>query len=143
MSLKQPHNVPVSARGYKLAHDYTYQWKIGRESYRINIPEGFLYDGASVPRLVWTITGLRPDGLLRAAATVHDFLYEHKGYMPKGAYQLWDDGMDEWVDAKKKWSRKSADKMFARLLREAGVSKVKRRMAYKAVRIGGGLYWRT
>ena len=35
---------------------------------RILIPKGFVYDGASVPRLVWTLSGILPDGLIRAAA---------------------------------------------------------------------------
>ena len=147
--IKQPYNMPIDGRPHGLKRDqtyllmaeYIYKWDKNGETYRIVVPKGFIYDGASIPRLVWTLTGMRPDGLLRAAALVHDFLYEHKGKMPKGTYQMRSD--KRYTDLNDQWSRKNADKMFARILKESGVSRFKRRMACRAVRLGGWLAWRT
>jgi len=151
-ALEQPHNVPIDGRPwglrrdrtYMLAHDYTYQWEKRGIPYRINIKQGFIYDGASVPRIAWSVAGLRPDGLLRAAATIHDFLYEHKGKLPKGSFQEWDEEFNAWVEVKRVWTRKESDKMFGRLMREADVARHRRRMAYLAVRSPVGKYaWNT
>jgi len=147
--LKQPLNIPIHGkpvglkddRAYALVQNYTYRWRKHDTYYRLTIPRGYKYDGASVPRPVWTISGIRPDGLLRAAATVHDWLYIHRGEMPRGCYQRYIDG--EWVDVNQIWSRESADRMFGRLMREAGMKRWRRRAAYRAVRTFGGLYWKT
>lgn len=147
--IKQPYNTPIDGRphglkrdqAYRLEKEYIYKWDKNGETYRIIIPEGLVYDGASIPRLTWTLTGMRPDGLLRAAALVHDFIYIHKGKMPKGSYQMHND--KRYVDLNTRWTRKKADKMFAQILKESGVSRFKRRIAYRAVRIGGWLAWRT
>jgi len=149
--LPQPMNMPIDgrefglsrSRTYVLVEDYSYEWEHKGLPYRIIVPGGFLYDGASVPRSTWTVSGLRPDGLLRAAATVHDFIYEYQGKMPPGSYQSWDSDLNGWVDVKQRWTRKSADKMFGRLMREAGMSRYRRRMAYRAVRLAGGVAWKT
>ncbi len=107
---------------------------------RIAVPSGFTYDGASVPRIAWSITGIRPDGLLRAAAAVHDWIYQWKGQLPRGSHAF---RIDEfpWQDAIGRWRRKDCDRLFGRMMREAGVPSVKRKMAYLAVRLLGGLSW--
>lgn len=145
--MKQPHNVPIDGephglkkyRAYELSHDYSYQWRDGSFHFRIFIPAGFKYDGASVPRIVWSLVGLRPDGLLRAAALVHDWIYEHKGVLPEGSYQIKSAG--QWINLDTQFARKDADKMFKKIMREAGVKRVRRRLAYRAVRLGGWLPW--
>lgn len=176
MPLKQPLIIPIDGepyglnkyRAYELVEDYTYYWKIDGTHYRIHIPAGFKYDGASVPRFVWSIIGLLPDGLGRAAALVHDYLYVHKGALPKGGYQeyvhapleplennvtpLDPASMEKlvnppivgpiWKDSKDVWTRKSSDKMFARLMREGGVPRVRRRLAYRGVRSAGWYWWK-
>lgn len=71
-----PDSRPISDRLYQLFNDYRYIWTLKvREAdgsfkdikNRITIPSGLRYDGASVPRFFWTITGIKPDGLQRAA----------------------------------------------------------------------------
>ena len=54
---------------------------------------------------------------------------------------MWFDG-EFWDISNHRWSRKEADQVFGRLMREAGVSKIKRRMAYYAVRWFGGSSWK-
>lgn len=134
----QPHNTPT-ANGYILAHDYEWRWKRKGKAYRIYVPKGFEYDGASVPRLAWTLSGLTPDGLIRAAALIHDWIYEHKGKLPKGSWQVKD---GKWRDVGTVWKRKHADKIFKTIMLESGVSRYRANVAYAAVRLGGWIAWR-
>lgn len=99
------------------------------------VPEGFVYDGASVPRILWSISGLTKDGLLRGAALVHDFVYHHKGKLPKGS--LFVDTEKGFVAIPTHISKKQADKTFKQMMRIAGVGKFKSHIAYLAVRLFG------
>jgi hypothetical protein len=146
MSIEHQLIVPIAERLYRLVDDYIYTWekkgKGGPSSfkYRITVPAGFIFDGASVPRIAWTISGILPDGLIRAAALVHDWLYRYKGNLPEGSYQyLAPDG--NWSNLYAIWSRKNSDRLFGRIMREARVPKRKRRAAYRAVRLFGWLPW--
>lgn len=139
--ISQPINIPISERGYRLVAPYCYDWEHQKNTYRLEVPAGFIYDGASVPRIVWTLSGLRPDGLIRAAATVHDFMYHHKGQLPSGSVRKLENPYSQ-IQVSLPWSRKNADKLFARMMREAGVSKYRRRLAYLAVRVFGRIWWK-
>jgi len=141
VTLQQPLNRPVGERVYELVADWRYEWRHGGIRRRITVPKGFVCDGASVPRLVWTLTGILPDGLIRAAALVHDWLYHHRGQLPEGLYQEFHRG--RWRDVGCEATRGEADRLFARIMREAGVSKVRRRLAYAAVRACGWWVWRS
>jgi hypothetical protein len=138
--VKQPLIIPVSDKYYRLAEKYVYEWEINDCKNRIIIPSGFTYDGASVPRIAWTVSGLRPDGLIRASALVHDWIYRHKGKLPNGSQQYLDD-IGIWQDVYGFWTRKDADRLFARIMREAGVYKCKRRMAYRSACMFGRFAW--
>ena len=84
------------------------------EEFLITVPVGFPTDGASIPRLVWTLVGSRFSGLHVEPAVIHDFLY---------AIHL--------------YSRKKADLIFLEALKSCGVSLWKRQIIYRAVRIAG------
>lgn len=148
LEFNQPVNVPVSVTKYRLVCEYSYLWQIKNDLYSLTIPAGFVCDGASVPRICWTLTGLTPDGLIRAAATVHDFIYTYKGDLPLGSFGRENNFYNlknpsyQYTYISQNWTRKQADKMFARLMREAGVSKFRRRLAYLAVRSFGMFYWK-
>lgn len=92
----------------------------GRER-RILVPHGRILDGASVPRLGWTISGILPDGLNRLASFIHDDLYRHRGH-----------GM---------LNRKQCDWVFFQLLLIKGFSRRRSKVAYWAVRVGGLKAW--
>lgn len=111
--MQQPDIRPVKESGdlYEVFQDYTYQ--------DITVPNGFRYDGATVPRVVWTLIGFLPDGIHRAAALVHDYLYETKEF-----------------------NRVYADKLFLTMLKESGVKSWHANLAYVTVRIFGNLYWK-
>jgi hypothetical protein len=138
--IEQPHIIPIRLpdfrEGYRLAHDFVYEWEAENALWKIFIPAGFEYDGASVPRFLWTLLGISPDGLHRAAALVHDWLYRHAGLLPDGSF--WKDGHQ--VNSFP-WQREQVDKLFANMLAEYGVGKFRRRSMYLGVRAGGWRAW--
>ena len=76
------------------------------------VPDGFITDMASVPRLFWIL--IPPTGRYSKATVIHDWLYT--------SHQV---------------SRKDADGIFRRILRESGVAKWRRFTMYWAVRLFG------
>jgi len=151
-ALPQPDIRPFLTRGgwsYRLNSPYLYEWEKDGVKRRLKIAAGFEYDGASVPRPLWTLTGIERDGLQRAAALVHDVIYRHNGWLPQGMQEIWNDGAEIWEavpvseatpDASR-WTREDADRLFCRMLREAGVSMLRRRMMFRGVRAFGWAYW--
>jgi len=115
--LIQPDIRPIAARTYRVQEAWVVHWR----GWTIPVPEGFQHDGASVPRLAWTFSGLTPDGLIRAAALAHDFAY--RGFVP---------GM----------TRREADVMLYDLMVEAGISRPRAYVAWLGVRTGGWLSWK-
>ena len=78
--LGQPDLRPIDSRKYYLAEPYRVQLVQDLEHLAIlTVEKGYENDGASVPRLAWTLSGLRPDGLIRGPALVHDLLCEREG----------------------------------------------------------------
>lgn len=122
--LCQPDSRPLSRTKYVLVTSYWVRVRDVETSYSFSIviPAPFIYDGASIPRLAWSLLGLRPDGLIRAAAVVHDVLYAQKG--PANTLE----GTAHY------FSREEADKLFLDLMLAAGVSKRRATLAYRAVR---------
>lgn len=137
--MKQPLIMPIADYGlhtYELVFDYSYSWLAEGSEWEIRIPAGFRYDGISNPRLFWMVTGITPDGLGRAAALVHDWIYRHAGAMPEGSF------LKDGKACSDAWTRKQTDKLFANMLDVSGVSKFRRRVMYLGVRIGGRFFWR-
>lgn len=128
----QPDMRPVIT-GYKLMDTFKYDefhvYKIKKDkSVYVEVPKDYLSDGASVPRIVWSISGLTPDGLIRAAALIHDYLYEHKGEI--------------FVNAEKvTYSKKEIDILFKEIMIKSGVPWIRAQAAYFAVRSFGWTYW--
>ena len=142
--MTQPDLRPIKKGKYQLQEKWKYIWEKDGITRCIVIPKGFVSDGASAPRLLWTVTGITPDGLVRAGALVHDFLYKHGGDLPKGSYQELNPyiALDEWIPLNDIWTRKNADRIFCRIMKESGVGKIKRRIAYRGVRMFGWIFWK-
>ena len=51
------------------------------KTYYFEIPKGYCYDGASVPRFFWRIIGANTDNKFLIAALVHDVLCENHHYI--------------------------------------------------------------
>ena len=84
----------------------------------VNIKQGFLFDGASIPKALWSIIGSPMTGGYQRAGCLHDGLY---------ASQL--------------TSRKVADEIFLQAMKYDGVSYTKRYSMYWAVRSFGWAAW--
>jgi hypothetical protein len=83
------------------------------------IPAKTISDGASVPRVFWTIFSPY-DGDYFDAAVVHDAIYRNKDTP---------------------FSRKDADLIFLEAMEDLGVGWFKRRAVFRSVRLGGGKAW--
>jgi hypothetical protein len=139
--LAQPDITPIRGDLYKLDAQYVYTWKHQGAERRITVPLGFEYDGASIPRILWTLVNITPDGLHRAAALIHDWIYRNRGNLGDSYQKFLEDSWKTIPNGK--WERIHADRMFARLLREAEVPKFRRRIMYLAVRLLGWLSWKN
>jgi hypothetical protein len=84
---------------------------------KIIVPRNFYSDGASVPRIFWTI--FSPFGNYFKAALIHDFLYSK--------------------DSEKHYhiDRKTCDLIFKEAMFNLGIGWMKRETIYRAVRLGG------
>lgn len=88
------------------------------------IPQGFVCDLASIPRLLWRI--IAPHELGIVAPLVHDWLYRHGGRHQSGT-----------VD------RLAADGIFREIMIAEGVAPWRRVLAYRAVRLFGWRAWKA
>jgi hypothetical protein len=89
----------------------------------IRIAPGASTDGASIPRLLWTLVGAPlADTRVCPAAVVHDQLYCTLGLGGR-------------------LTRARADALFYRALRANGVSRLKACLYYLGVRLGGWVGW--
>ena len=55
--------------------------KKNNKEYSFQIPKGYCYDGASIPRLFWRIVGPSTDNRFLIPALIHDVLCEHHEYI--------------------------------------------------------------
>ena len=107
---------------------------------RITIKAGYENDGASVPRCLWWF--LRPDGVHRAACLIHDYLYENRGYLKEGTFSRYSMEDHGWTDMDYSTSRREADRLFRDMLLSYDVSPLRANLAWLAVRVFGGFYFR-
>ena len=82
------------------------------------IPRGFETDGASIPKVFWSIIGSPFKGQYLYAALIHDYLCKMG------------------VDGTPKASRKVTNKIFYNCMRYYGVGRCKAKMMYWAVKVG-------
>ena len=114
--LRAPVTMPISDRQYMFREHYTAIISDGKSVWMIGIDPGFKFDGASIPRFAWTITGVYPmAAMIQAPAGIHDALYASR-YLP----------------------RKTNDKIFRRDLGRNGYSWFIRATFYRCVRSFGG-----
>lgn len=83
-------------------------------THTVTVSEGFVTDGASIPRAFYTLIGCPYNGQYIGSAIIHDALYNSR-LLPK-------------VDA---------DRMFLEMLKDNGVGAVKRNLMYWAVKFFG------
>lgn len=72
---------------FKIVHDWVVELSDGTI---IIIPKGFITDGASIPRVFWSI--ISPTGPLFLASILHDFAYQHGYLLTLDIDRMFEDG---------------------------------------------------
>jgi hypothetical protein len=67
LQMNRPIIQKIGKYTFKLVEDFT--------AAGVTVPAGFEFDGASVPRILWTL--FNPVGELFEASIVHDYMYEN------------------------------------------------------------------
>lgn len=96
---------------------------VGDDLYEVNIPEGYLTDGASVPRILWTLNPKWDNS--HKAVILHDYLCEY------GVVTI--NGSTTTID------REKTDKLFLQALEFEGISKLRYTIMHAAVRLNANL----
>lgn len=110
--------------------------------FRLRPSTGFLFDGASIPRPLWSALGLAPHGVMDGPALFHDFPYHYQGKMPPGTYQFLSKRCG-WIDMYTPMSRELADDLLhALVLHFKAAGAVKAWLIWSGVRAGGWAAWR-
>ena len=86
---------------------------------RVTIKKGFDFDGASIPKWLWSIYGSPLNGNYVVASLIHDGLY-----------------------ASQKVSKRVSDKIFLDIMKQSKVGYIKRTSMYLAVKMFGGKDWK-
>jgi hypothetical protein len=102
-----------SSRIFRLKAPFSYISSQGT----ITVPAGFDTDGASIPRVFWSI--LDPYGPYFEAAVIHDWLYSPHN---------------------RRFNRAQADDIFREAMYNNGLDWLRREAIYRAVRLAG---WRS
>ncbi len=132
----------LDAGWFRLMEDWAYEWyhKPSDTDYRLIVQEGFECDLASVPKILHSFIGRKDLGL--GPPLLHDMIYACTGNVFGFGYGELEKRVDgRWTVLSDYVSRKTADRMFGRMMREVQVPRWKRRSAYLAVRAFGLPAW--
>lgn len=102
-----------------LPNDIRYEIVIGDDTYNILIERGFLTDGATVPRILWSLFPLWTN--YTAAVILHDYMCNYGIVMKNGSYTT--------------LNRSNVDKIFLKVMQFHKVSRIKYWIMYAAVRL--------
>ena len=87
--------------------------------YNITVKKGFDFDGASIPKWLWSIYGSPLNGNHVVASLIHDGLY-----------------------ASQKVSKRVSDMIFLDVMKQSNVGYIKRTSMYLVVKLLGGKNWK-
>ena len=104
----------------KLEYETTYIVKENGTKYVFVIPARFEFDGASIPRALWSVVGTPFEPDLERGALLHDYLYREN---PENI------------------GRKMADTIFYETIRADTVGYCRAKTIYAGVRSGGWYAW--
>jgi len=147
--------MPEGRTLWELDENYSYHWQHKGETFRFTIGRGFRFDGASVPWFLRWIAGRGRFGVL--APMVHDWMHERLGNVkPEILRGEVGNTMGELKNPRwqsyvvvvpdkytgggytiyKSFTRRQADRLFFRIMRESGVKpRWLRRWAFRMVRL--------
>jgi hypothetical protein len=122
-------HIPLAVDRFVLTQEYRFKFLHKGKIKLVVIPKGFEWDGASVPRVAWSLLGFYPGGIMLAPSLPHDW-----GYIKKG--RLTDKFTGDFT-----MTRKELDDLFLAHMLEVGMPPKKAKRAYFFVRLLGGLVW--
>lgn len=114
----------TGTRHWEVADDWSYT--IMGEKYII--PQGFRFDGASIPKFLHT--WLSPTGVLLMGGLVHDYAYKYATLLKSGQKETMG-----------KITQKQADQIFRDINIEQNGFHFLNYLAYYALRLGGWVAW--
>lgn len=141
---EQPDAMDLGFRWKKLHSPYMCTWDQDGVKVRLTVPAGFVYNGASVPQVLWSVF---PPHALDRAAVFHDFIYRAAGVLPFGSHQylreMLTPGVSRWETMTPVWTRSQADSLFLDQLAQDpdGPGWVRRKVAFATVGALGGGKW--
>lgn len=128
-ALKRAWRWLTTTRQWEVVADYSFQFR-GRHLF---IPKGFIFDGASIPRIFWMI--LSPTGLLLIPGLFHDYGYRYD--------YLWEICFDGPAKCFKGSGKAFWDKLFMRIGQEVNGVHFVNHIAWLALAAGGWWAWKT
>lgn len=115
----------LSTRKWELTEDWFYEVN----GIKFVIPEGFVFDGASIPKFfrAW----LSPVGVLMMGGLIHDYAYKYKTLLKAN-----------FEDTIGPMSQKLADQYFKDINISVNGFRILNYIGYSALRLGGWMAWR-
>jgi hypothetical protein len=119
----------TSIRKWEVVEDWEY---ILPDHTKVIIPEGFIFDGASIPKPFWAI--LSPVGLLLTPGLIHDYAYQHDQLLSL-------DGKGNRTVYKRKAGRGYWDHLFRDVAIDVNGFRIINYIAWLALILFGWLAW--
>lgn len=108
----------------------------------IIVPQGFVTDLESIPRVVTWLAGWAgfvPGNSNPAAPVIHDYLYQYRGHVPRWKRDA--AGLFVSVSDARPFTRREADDLFHWILVESGTPRWRADRMHAAVKRWGGRGW--
>lgn len=85
-------------------------------TFSFNIPEKYIWNGADIPRFLWSIVGASKDNDFLKASLVHDFMLQYKSY-------IYNDVLHERISIEE--FRRLTTLIFRQILKDCNVNCIK------------------
>lgn len=100
---------------------------VSAAGWRVDVPQNFTTDFASIPRWVWSYISPE-DPVILFPSVIHDYLYTRKG--------------DLGPESRVVFNRQQADEVLRQAMLICGARATQALVVYNAVRFGGGSHWK-
>jgi len=130
--------MPVRKRGERRRYEVMQDWKCDFLGRGFIIPKGFIFDGASIPRLFWNL--LSPAGYLFLPGLWHDFVFKYGFIYTYSEIESLDGGENRII--REFYTQSEADLRFKELGdRVCMGAHIFTAIAYKSLRLFGSITW--
>jgi hypothetical protein len=124
-----PH-APLGTKSFALTAKCSTEFILNGVEMRLEVSTPFEWDGASIPRIFWSVIGYYPAGIMLAPSLWHDLIYKNKGWV-----------RNELTGELIFISRKDCDLLFLQHMLICGVPLKDAQTMYKTIRKFGWTYW--